>query len=283
MAVDPNSLTTLAKLETYLGVTAGTDTSLLEASIDAASVQIENVLGRVIKARDLYEWHDSERTDEIGVRTRPINHVKYVAFGSNNAIEVRSTISTDVLATVEVTTTSIRLVRLTESGSSLSNTAGFATHQTTEELADHINGITGFSATAVRNYDAYQLHPRAGINVKDTTGYLTAAWDTSADLRVNAESGIISFVRDTFPSDHWITEFPASPMSVLVAYNGGLSTVPYDIEQVCLEVAAQMYRDRKRDRGVQSESLGDYSYSLGSATAALDLIRTRLGSRTRIR
>ena len=40
MAVDPNSLTTLAKLETYLGVTAGTDTSLLEASIDAASVEI---------------------------------------------------------------------------------------------------------------------------------------------------------------------------------------------------------------------------------------------------
>jgi hypothetical protein len=72
-------------------------------------------------------------------------------------------------------------------------------------------------------------------------------------------------------------------MSVLVAYNGGLSTVPYDIEQVCLEVAAQMYRDRKRDRGVQSESLGDYSYSLGQATAALDLIRSRLGSRTRIR
>jgi hypothetical protein len=44
-----------------------------------------------------------------------------------------------------------------------------------------------------------------------------------------------------------------------------------------------MYRDRKRDRGVQSESLGDYSYSLGQATAALDLIRSRLGSRTRIR
>jgi hypothetical protein len=68
-----------------------------------------------------------------------------------------------------------------------------------------------------------------------------------------------------------------------VAYNGGYDTVPYDIEQVCLEAAAQMYRDRKRDRGVQSESLGDYSYSLGAATAALDLIRTRLGSRTRIR
>lgn len=283
MAVDANSLTTLAKLETYLGVAAGTDTSLLEASIDAASAQIEQTLGRVIKARDLYEWHNSERTDQIGVKTRPINHVKYVGFGSNNAIEVRSTVSTDVLATVEVTTTHIRLYRITSNGTVQQNQAQFTNHETTSELATHISTITGFAATAIQDYSAYQLHPRAGINVLDATAYLTAAWDTSANLRVDAESGIISFVSDTWPSDHWTTEFPASPMSVLVAYNGGFETVPYDIEQVCLEAAAQLYRDRKRDRGVQSESLGDYSYSLGSATATVDLIRSRLGSRTRIR
>jgi len=284
MAVDPNSLTTLAKLEIYLGLTAGTDTSLLEASIDAASAQIEQTLGRVIKARNLYEWHNSERTDQIGVKTRPINHAKFVAFGSQNAIEVHAASgSTDVLLTVEVTTSHVRLYRLDSTGQEHATQVQFANHQTTAEVATAISAVTGFTATAISDYSAFQLHPRAGINVVTTTAYLTAAWDTTADLRVDAESGIISFIGDTWPSDHWTTEFPASPMSVLVAYNGGFETVPYDIEQVCLEAAAQLYRDRKRDRGVQSESLGDYSYSLGSATATVDLIRSRLGSRTRIR
>ena len=286
MPVDANSLTTVAKLETYLGIAAGTDTSLLEASIDAASVQIEQMLGRVIKSRDLYEWQNSDRTPQIGVKTRPINHVKYVAFGSNNAIEVRpASGSTDVLATVEVTTSHVRLFRVDSTGQSHQTQVQFANHQTTTEVATAIAAVTGFDATAVDEYSAYQLHPRAGVNVLDATGYLTAAWDTTADLRVDHETGIISFISDGWPSDHWTTEFPASPMSILIAYNGGYDTVPYDIEQVCLEVAGQLYRDRKRDRGVQSESLGDYSYSLasGSAAAASDLIRTRLGSRTRIR
>ena len=284
MAVDPNSLTTLAKLQTYLGVSAGTDEALLERCIDAASVQIEQMLGRVIKSRDVYEWKNSDGTPQIAVKVKPIQHVQYVAFGSTNALSVSAAAgSTDVIATVEVTTTHIRLFRVTSTGSTTTTQVQFTNHETTTELATAISAVSGFRATAIDQFSAYQLHPRVGVNVLDTTAYLTAAWDTTADLRYDSETGIISFVSDSWPSDHWTNEFPAAPVSVLVSYNGGYDTVPYDIEQTCLEASAQMYRDRKRDRGVQSESLGDYSYSLGSAAGIVDLVRSRLGSRTRIR
>ena len=284
MAVDPNSLTTLLKLQTYLGLSVGVDETILEASIDRASATIESVLGRKIKARDAYEWHDSRGTKRIGVRIRPINHVRYVAFGSTTALEVRaSNGSTDVLATAEVTPSHVRLFRVDSTGHEHATQVQFTNNQTTTEVATAISAVTGFAATAVDTFSAYQLHPRAGVNVLDGTAYLTAAWDTSAELRVESRTGIISFISDAWPSDHWTPEFPESPMSVLVAYNGGEETVPYDIEAVCLEVAAQLYRDRSRDGGVQSESLGDYSYTVGDAGRMVDLVRSRLGGQMRIR
>lgn len=283
MAVDPNSLTTLAKLREYIGVASG-DEALLERSIDAASALIESILGRPIKSRNLYEWHDSAGTEQIGVKVRPINHVKYVAFGAQNALSVSASVgSTDVIATVEVTPTHIRLFRVTSTGSEVATQVQFTNHETTAELAAHINTVTGFTATAIEDYSAYQLHPRAGVNVLVTTAYLTAAWDTSADLRVDHDAGIISFVGDSWPSDHWATEFPAAYRSVLVAYNGGHDTVPYDIEQACLEAAASMYRDRKKDLGVTSESLGDYSYSVAATGRLVQQIRSMLGAKVRIR
>jgi len=54
---------------------------------------------------------------------------------------------------------------------------------------------------------------------------------------------------------------PDAVKSVLVEYTAGYATVPDDIEQACIEIAAMMYRDRRRDAGLASESLGDYSYT----------------------
>lgn len=284
MAVDANSLTTLANLQSYLGIAAGPDDTILERSIDRASALIESILGRPIKSRDLYEWHDSLGTDQIGVKVRPINHVKFVAFGAQNAISVSAASgSTDIIATVEVGTTHVRLYRVDSGGQSHATQIQFTNHQTTAEVATEIASTTGFDATAIEDFDAQQLHPRAGVNVLTTTAYLSAAWDTTADLRVDHEAGIISMVSDAFPSDHWATEFPAEYRSVLVAYNGGHDVVPFDIEQACLEAAAAMYRDRKKDLGVTSESLGDYSYSVAATGRLVQQIRGMLGARVRIR
>jgi hypothetical protein len=68
-----------------------------------------------------------------------------------------------------------------------------------------------------------------------------------------------------------------------VAYNGGVDVVPFDIEQACLETAASLYRDRKKDLGVTSESLGDYSYSVAATGRIVQQIRGMLGARVRIR
>lgn len=43
-------------------------------------------------------------------------------------------------------------------------------------------------------------------------------------------------------------------------YTAGYSTIPSDVEEACLALCSHVYTDRK-NKGMQSESLGEYSYT----------------------
>ena len=49
------------------------------------------------------------------------------------------------------------------------------------------------------------------------------------------------------------------------SYTAGYSTIPYDLEQACLDLCVWIYNDRK-NKGMKSESLGEYSYTKESFT-----------------
>ena len=57
---------------------------------------------------------------------------------------------------------------------------------------------------------------------------------------------------------------PSAVKSVLVEYTAGYATVPDDLQQACIDVSKMLFLDRRRDTGMQSENLGDYSYSRAS-------------------
>ena len=285
MAVDPNSLTTLAKLQTYLGLSVSVDETILEASIDRASAMVEAIVGRKLKSREYYEWRDvAGRTKSISVRNPPITRLEYVAVGANTAIEVRpASGDTSIALTVNVLPTEVHLLRVASDGQKHQTSLSFGSHKTLAAMATAIDGTTGFDATNLFDGPVQLLHPAGGYNVLGSTAFLTGAWDLTLDTRVDYDAGIIHLISDSWPSDHWLPEFEAKPRSVLLHYTGGYDPIPYDIEQVALEAAAGLYRDRKRDAGVASESLGDYSYTNADLGRIESSIRTRLGSRTRIR
>ena len=49
------------------------------------------------------------------------------------------------------------------------------------------------------------------------------------------------------------------------SYTAGYTTIPYDLEQACLELCSYMYNDRKA-KGMKSETLGEYSYTKETKT-----------------
>ena len=48
-------------------------------------------------------------------------------------------------------------------------------------------------------------------------------------------------------------------------YTAGYTDIPYDLEEACLELCVWIYKDRQ-NKGLQSETLGEYSYTKVSFT-----------------
>ena len=102
----------------------------------------------------------------------------------------------------------------------------------------------------------------------------------SAEYEVNA-SGILSFKYVSFgpslgrnTSSQTVTGVPYRSPSfgnsinqVDVVYTGGYSaaSIPANLTECAIQLAAMLFRDSQRDKSVQSESLGDYSYTLAGS------------------
>lgn len=93
---------------------------------------------------------------------------------------------------------------------------------------------------------------------------------TSTYLDYDGTSGKVWFIEggsgtyDYFPKGHF---------NVRVTYTGGYSTVPDAVQEACSQLCAQLYGQSadSKNPSLQSESLGDYSYTRMSGTASGEL------------
>lgn len=282
MAVDEFAIITLAQLKAYLGITTVTDDAVLEGAIDRASYQIEAYLGRKVVQRRFREWTSARGTSQIVVQNPPLGHVHYVGFGSLACMVVSSTVSTDVMASVSVQSDRMTLVRIASNGTETIEHAQFANHNTASELVTHVNTLTGFSATLSHNCSAYHIRRLAGRDLRNAPATLTFADQAQLDVDADLERGILYMTVGAYDDDY-TGRFPRGPVSVLVDYDGGFETVPPDIVQACLTMAAGIYRGRQRDPGLTAESFGDYSYTLASSDAVSAEVARMLGPWKRLR
>jgi hypothetical protein len=295
MAVGQYALTTLAGLKAHLGITVTTYDTILEQYIDHASAKIERWIGRQIKLRNYFEWYGGNNVRSVRVKQYPINNVVGVYTGLAAAITIASTVSSDIRLTVSINTDPIgtvsngalvpgvTLTRTTSNGTTTTDTLTFTAYPTTTSLVAAINAITGYSATVTTAMRCAQLHPRAGGDIKMATVVLTGV-NVSSEFVYDSYLGIVTIRQDAFPTmaSH-NARFPSGLQSTLIEYSAGYTTVPDDIHQACLVIAGTMYLSRKSDTSLQSESLGDYSYSMASADSSRAMMEDMLGSWKEIR
>ena len=270
MPVGTYALTSLANLKESMGITATTDDTLLEKCIDRATAKVESYIGRQILERDYREWRNPMGQDSIGLHQWPVSNVMNVWTGSKAAITI-SAVSGYIRASVAVNQESDTPGLVTSTTSTL-GAASTVTHEfdtlptTTDVVNSGILSVPGFSANVVTNLRSYQLRPRAGADAVLATVTLFAA-DTASEYTYDYDTGRLSI--DPGWWANWPMEpggMPSAVKSVLVEYTAGYATVPDDIEQATIEVAKMMFLDRRRDPSMQSENLGDYSYSRASRT-----------------
>jgi len=265
MALADNALTTVADVKTYMGVTGSTDDTLIETLINNVSDQIERYCDRKLKESSFEEFIDGRATRTLAVANPPLVSVDLVAFGARDAITVGSTDSSDLQASVSVSSSSVRLVRVASNGHETATTHTFASNKTTALLAAAIDGTTGFSGTSVFNAPSNIMHRMGGRDVLVNTANLSVPDDAESEYRIDYERGFIHLRADAFPRSHEVpnlNRFPDQFQSVLVRYKGGYSEVPPALVQAAFELVSDAFRGRDRDRYVQQESVGDYSYTV---------------------
>ena len=295
MAVGTYALTTLAGLKAHLGITVSTYDTILEQYIDHASAKIERWIGRQIKLRNYSEWYGGNDVRSVRVKQYPINNVVGVYTGLAAAITISSTVSSDIRLTISINTDPLGtvangvlapcavLTRTTSAGTTTTSTLLFSTYPDTTSLVAAINAITGYSATVTTAMRCAQLHPRAGGDIKMATVVLTGV-DVSSEFVYDSYLGIVTIRQDAFPTMRsYSARYPSALQSTLIEYSAGYTTVPEDIHQACLVIAGTMYLSRKSDTSLQSESLGDYSYSMASADSSRAMMEDMLGSWKEIR
>jgi hypothetical protein len=295
MAVGTYALTTLAQLKAHLGITVNTYDTLLEQYIDHATAKIERWIGRQIKLRNYSEWYGGNDVRSVRVKQYPINNVVGVYTGLAAALTIASTTASDVRLTISINTDPLGtvangalvpcavLTRTTSGGTTTTDTLLFSTYLTTTSLAAAINAITGYSATVTTAMRCAQLHPRAGGDIRMATVMLTGV-NVSSEFVYDSYLGIVTIRQDAFPTmGQHNARFPSALQSTLIEYSAGYTTTPDDIHQACLVIAGTMYLSRKADTSLQSESLGDYSYSMASADSSRAMMEDMLGSWKEIR
>ena len=294
MAVGTYALTTLAGLKAHLGITVSTYDTILEQYIDHATAKIERWIGRQIKVRNYFEWYGGNDVRSVRVKQYPINNVVGVYTGLAAALTIASTVSSDIRLTVSINTDplgtvangvlapGVTLTRTTTAGTTSTNTLTFATYPDTTSLVAAINAITGYSATVTTAMRCAQLHPRAGGDIKMATVVLTGV-NVSSEFVYDSYLGIVTIRQDAFPMASHNARYPSALQSTLIEYSAGYTTTPDDIHQACLVIAGTMYLSRKSDTSLQSESLGDYSYSMASADSSRAMMEDMLGSWKEIR
>ena len=280
MAVDTYALVTLAQLKNWLGITSTDDDVILEDAIDRATSIIETHCDRKLKSRVFYEFVMPQGERTVTVDNYPIVSIDTIAYGSAISMTIESdSASTDVLATVENNGTNIRLRKVASDGTSTTATLALADYLTTSAIVNYINAsVSGWSATLTENAYSFSLYRFGGRGVIDAPCNFEFPRDNVSEYRVDYSTGLIHLIADRFPGirsdDASANRFPSGFYPVFVQYTAGFETVPADLQQVCIEVAADLYRERKQDKTITSESLGDYSYTQAGVA---ELLEGRMG------
>lgn len=265
MPVSAYALTSLANLKEYMGITSTADDTILEKCINRASARIESYCNRIFKARDIQEWRDGAPISTMRLYQWPVIKVTNVWTGSYAALVIGAGDTTDIRASVGVVPDpgSVELVRTISAGVTTATSLTYATYPTTTDLATAIGGTAGFTCALGKNMRSVQLRPRAGGDTISNPQTVTLyAADIASEYTFEGDNGFLSVDRSAF--EHWDGgpgRFPMGAQSVLVEYRAGYETIPDDLEQCCIEVSAMLFRDRRRDKSLVTERLGDYSYS----------------------
>lgn len=254
------------------------DNYLIERLIDRATDAIERLCNRKLLSRTYTrEVYDGNGQNRLILRQYPVTRVTRLSVGRKNAFH--ATCSATTYAFIEINSTQVLLNK-----DGTTTTLTIADYATLALLIAAIDETSGWTATiASSDYSSYAASeilttPALACKSPDLA-YIQMVDEDVSDFHVEnigdefTNAGII----------YYPAGFPSGPNSVFVTYISGHTSIPYALEQVCLELVKLKYDESRRSAGLQSEHLGDYVYTVKdikdlpeNMKATIDLFKRRV-------
>lgn len=289
------SLTTLFLYRRQMGLTATGPDARTSYAITIASKAIEAFCGRTFALTTRRQWLDGTGFDRMLLLEWPITALNGVAISGLESITISSTFTQ---AAASTTDTGMNLAWFDSAGDSQSSTLAFATYKTMTTLAAAVNLVTGWTATVLSGCGAYPtvlLKPwMSGPCSTSTTisffvpgQWVQARIASDSNRQIIRSSSWASYFNQVGGRDSRQPIFPEGNGNIFVWYTAGYTepvdnptssalttagNVPEDLTAVANVVAkAAMDAANISAGGIQSESIGNYSYSLsGDMKSAVD-------------
>lgn len=249
-----NSYATLTELKNVLGVTSTTDDTVMRKILEAATRAIESYLQRRLYVTSETKYFDGAQSlwlpDLLSVTSVKIDEDQDQVY--EKTLTVTGTLSDIVLRPLNefpknrIDSSVVATVTLAPgvaNGVEITGVWGYgdgisATPYVTTPVTGSVTSTNGL--TLVVSADGV-IEPGHTILCDSEQMYVTA----TATLAATVERG----VNKSTPATH-------STSTALSYYN-----YPRDIHQACIDLAVAMYQNRTK-KGLQSERLGDYGYTM---------------------
>ncbi len=239
----------------------------IEQMINRATDFIERYCGRLILSRDYTnEIYWGSGNSILLLDQYPVTRVSRVGVGRTTSFTILNTSTDNNYATVEVTSSAIRLV--VDGGTNDDDSSITLTdHTSIDSLITAIEALgKGWScttqATDTSSRDADMLLPRPAMFVDDTTYAEIETVDeylTDYRLLKPTEARNEGMLKR---SSTW-----GATTEYFIDYTAGFTTIPDALEQACIELVTYKYNTKGKDKGLKSESMdGVYKYERFSST-----------------
>lgn len=226
---------------------------LLTKLVNSASDFLNRYCERNLKSKVYTHERYDGKGQKLILNNYPVTVIKQICDGTIDAVQIKYTSSTAYNAYARVTTTGVILTVDGVSGSELK----FSSYATLALIAAAIAAVAGWEATVMTtDYEGWpssQLYEKQNIYALNTYGYLAVPDEPLKSYEEDLENGII----------YLSSEFSGGFRNIFVSYTAGYTTIPYMLEQICLELIKFKYNKRDKDQSLASEKIGSvYAYTL---------------------
>ena len=252
--------------------------SYLASLITAASDSIRRACNRDFSQTSYTEYYSGGMyiREPLRLRQFPVLEITRVATNPRAALLVQNVDSgTNQRATVETTTTSLRVLRVA-SATVTTNDLLFTTYPTIASLVAAVNALgNGWSAQVIdafANWPAADLKPLQGavsalfggrqleLYTEDLQPFVTwppgdpwgeeAGYQAFCGWRLDDETGEI------------YGRFPRGQLNVRIDYSAGFATIPQAIQEACVQLVCDLYNAGLVNTTLKTAKLGSASFSL---------------------